>query len=356
MKAMLSISARSKDDRTWFNERKDWHLGEHLLNTLPILEATLEAGVAADSPTKLSDTTTALWRRAGWHRSYGTGRGRDETEEFRVLLQAGANVNFADHETRKTVMMRAAVRRHEFIPLLLDAGARVNLRDSKGKSTLAYAARYPSAKPSTLQRLLDASAVETLAQSKDAGPYASSASDPGTGGIVDWADQDGNTPLMAAISAQNLEAALFLAEGANIHATNNDGHGALLSAVDRGMDEVMAMLLSRGVDIEHRDVRGRTPLMVAIEQWDHHQVKRLLRAGANADALYEASSVTKVPLIMAAAAGKELVVRDLIDHGADMQLVKKLKPDLARQCKIAGNDDLAQWLVKHGMNDREESA
>ena len=96
---------------------------------------------------------------------------------------------------------------------------------------------------------------------------------------IDVPDFAGFTPLIGAAFSGNLPAVkLLLAKGANVNAVSGDGSfqkvkagtialgnwTPLLAAASLGSPEMIAVLLDAGADVNARDVRGMTPLMLAV--------------------------------------------------------------------------------------------
>lgn len=92
----------------------------------------------------------------------------------------------------------------------------------------------------------------------------------------------------------------------------------LLAAVGHGNHSAMTRLIAAGTDLNQRDQRGRTPLMVAAHRRDLAAVKTLVAAGANLDALdaqhYDVLTISGV-------LGDEAIVNFAIKSGANTGLI-----------------------------------
>lgn len=75
----------------------------------------------------------------------------------------------------------------------------------------------------------------------------------------------------------------LLAQGADVNAVKN-GEPLLIMAARNGHIQVMKLLLNRGADVNARDDRGRTALMVAAGLSDPGMVRLLLSKGADVSA------------------------------------------------------------------------
>lgn len=98
------------------------------------------------------------------------------------------------------------------------------------------------------------------------------------------ANRNGEQPLQLAAWNGHLEAVKWLLEhGA---ALNRDGNywGALHYAIFNGHAEVARYLLGRGADVNARSPNGSTPLMIAAREGREGLIKDLLEAGADREA------------------------------------------------------------------------
>lgn len=131
-----------------------------------------------------------------------------ETEVVRVLLDAGADVNYLV-EGDAALGVAAIAASVDTVQVLLDAGANVNVRLAVGSTPLWLAsARGPANK-----RRPDTEVINALIQA---------------GADVNASAEDGRTPLMVAsiaLSADVVEA--LIRAGADVNAQTNDGQTAL---------------------------------------------------------------------------------------------------------------------------------
>lgn len=102
------------------------------------------------------------------------------------------------------------------------------------------------------------------------------------------------TPLMVAVANGSLDAVkLLLAKGARVNDVSGDGEviihaparakngmlalgsfSALLLAAPTGSPELVNALLDAGADVNAKDLRGMTPLMLAVAT-DHYSVEKI---------------------------------------------------------------------------------
>ncbi len=96
---------------------------------------------------------------------------------------------------------------------------------------------------------------------------------------VDKPDREGHTALWHAVmGGRTIIADLLLKAGARMQATD-----WLLDAARLGVRkrETVDYLVRHGADLEVRDERGDTPLLIAIRQGNHKLAKHLVNAGAD---------------------------------------------------------------------------
>ena len=95
--------------------------------------------------------------------------------------------------------------------------------------------------------------------------------------LVTARDKDGSTPLhCAAWNGREDVAAILLDAGADINDHNQNGHWGttpLHAAAHGNQKQVAALLIARGADLEARNLNGRTPL----EETGVHNAKAVAR-------------------------------------------------------------------------------
>ncbi|HWB99744.1 MAG TPA: ankyrin repeat domain-containing protein, partial [Bryobacteraceae bacterium] len=225
-------------------------------------------------------------------------------EAFQMLLDAGADVN-ARNDFGLTPLIAAAGDRDK-VRLLLAKGADVNARSKLGRTPLMIAAA--TAGCSDIVELLIAKGADVTAKdgmgttalvaATDANETASVKLLLAKGADANGANFLGLTPLMAAAGHNNLEVLkLLLARGANVHYTTSQeaippvkngrimlgSLTALHVAAPYGRPEILQALLDAGATVDAKDIRGMTPLMLAVASDRSHagSVRLLLAKGAD---------------------------------------------------------------------------
>lgn len=145
-------------------------------------------------------------------------------EQLQALLEAGAEIDFAEKGLGRTALIDAAIAGHiDTVRLLIDKGADLDRHDGvMGFTALGWAA-HSDDRP-ILELLLEA------------------------GATVDLTGNDyQRSPLMVAALQGHAEVvAALLAAGADLQAQTRDGRNALSMAQERGHAGVEALLLSHG--------------------------------------------------------------------------------------------------------------
>lgn len=258
------------------------------------------------------------------------------------VVKESADVNVRDADGVTPLMYAAAIGSVEAMTRLLARGADVNARNTLGSSALTWATNdvakvrllldrganvnvvsKPGRTPLLVATMDDASAdVVRLLMARGADVHASDklqatalhtaavAADIETLRVlldakldVNARDAAGFTPLMVAVANGSLDAVkLLLSKGAHVNDVSGDGEviihaparakngmlalgsfSPLLLAAPGGSAELVKTLLEAGADVNARDLRGMTPLMLAVAT-DHYNldtIRTLLDKGAD---------------------------------------------------------------------------
>ncbi|HUN98464.1 MAG TPA: ankyrin repeat domain-containing protein [Bradyrhizobium sp.] len=228
-------------------------------------------------------------------------------DAMKLLIDAGADVN-AQNNSGATALVWSATNLAK-VKLLVAHGANVNAATKRGRTALLIAAMSDNS-AGVVQFLLDngADAKATDFLKTTALRAATLGNDTetirmliGAGIDVNAADLPGITPLMMAAGWNgNLAAVkLLLAHGAKVNAVSRPVMGlpskngpsefgsltALLMSAPFGPPELIRTLLDAGADVNAQDVRGMTPLMLAVatDHQDPAVIRMLIEHGADAN-------------------------------------------------------------------------
>ena len=191
-----------------------------------------------------------------------------------LLVEKGANVNYVNPQNGKTALHEAIfcydIRTTEY---LLSKGANVNVFDKSGKSPLDIALDY--SKDKYIKLLID-KMNDVNTKNLDGKTYLHRAASSYSANIVklfldkglspDIKDNEGNIPLSLALKKglNDPKAAVYLIEKTkDLNAQNNEGLAPIHIATEIGYDDIVPMLIEKGVDLNITSNNG-TALRIAI--------------------------------------------------------------------------------------------
>ena len=254
---------------------------------------------------------------------------RGDVSNVEELLSHGARVDARD-EQGFTPLLSAAKRGHtEVCQLLLETG-KANVEETvvgpsllDGDTALMLAAHQGHA--STVAVLLS------------------------KGAKVDAKDKHGFTPLLAAANERYTEVCeVLLDKGkANIEETDPEGNTALMLAFMNPI--TVALLLSKGAEVDKRDHAGFSSLIAAVQLGDTEVCKLLLKSGK---ANVNEKTPKGLPLLhVAVQYGHAEVCELLLANGSDL---KETEPhtlnNALHEAAITGHKRIIQLLLSHKVD------
>lgn len=243
-------------------------------NDLPRLQAMIKSGADVNAAEPRGGTTPLMHAAGG-----------GSLEAMTLLLDSGASVNAVNSAGATALMM--AVTDIDKIRLLVARGADVNAATRRGRTALLLAAMSDGSAP-VVRLLMDKGAKPNVADALKVTSLRAAAAGGDietlrlmieAGVPIDDADFAGFTPLITAAFVGNVQAVrLLLSKGANVNAVSGDGSfqkvkagtialgkwTPLLAAAAMGSPELIRTLLDAGANVNATDVRGMTPLMLAV--------------------------------------------------------------------------------------------
>jgi ankyrin repeat protein len=328
VKEGVDVNAKDKDGITALMEAS-------IMGHAKIVEFLLESGAEMDATA--NSEVTALWLAAG----------EGKVDVMKLLLKKGADAT----NTRVdglTALMTASVAGHaEAVQLLLDHGADPTASDGDGLTPLMNAAENGTLP--VVKLLVEAA--------KDPVEYINTMSSTGfnaliiasahghtpvieylldAGANVDALHENKVTPLMYAAASGHVNAMKILVEKGkvDINAMHSNGGTALLEAATGGALEAMRYLMEQGAAFDFIDADGVTPLMAVASQGNLEAQTMLLEALKKdkteqqvKDHINLASYSGGTSVMFTAAGGHLECTKQLIEYGADVNLIARATPD-----------------------------
>ncbi|CAH0549306.1 unnamed protein product [Brassicogethes aeneus] len=318
---------------------------------------------------------------------------KNHTETAKFLINKGADVNLRGSKDNATALHDAAATGNvEIANVLVSNGADINAQDINGYSPLMCAVSNNHTE--TAESLINQGADVKLCCSKDKRMALHVAAATGNvkiakvllsnGADINAQDINGYSPLMFAVIKNHTETAEFLInQGADVNLRGSkDNRTALQAAAATGNVEIANVLVSNGADINAQDIKGKSPLMFAVNKNHTETAEFLINHGAdvnlrgskdNRTALHVAGLTGNVemanvlvsngadinaqdingysPLIFAVDNNHTKITEYLINHGADVNLRgSKDNRTALHVAGLTGNVEMANVLVSNGAD------
>ncbi|CAL1682578.1 unnamed protein product [Lasius platythorax] len=270
-------------------------------------------------------------------------------EVSKLLLTNGSRVNSKNKTPSNTPLHFAVLNGDiEIVKLLLDSDANIDAKNQYGRTPFHNAVE--NKKMEIIELLLN------------------------RGADVNARNSNSITPLHLAVEKGNNEEIikLLLSRGANVDAkgylqnvehllkhgahvnsaytsTSREGYTPLHLAVEKGSEEIIKLLLSRGANVDAKGIDGITSLHIAAERGYLQIVEHLLKRGAHVNSVYTSTSREGyTPLHLAVEKDSEEIIKLLLSRGANVDAKGK---DGITSLHIAverGYLQIVEHLLKHG--------
>ncbi|KAH0489651.1 hypothetical protein TgHK011_010069 [Trichoderma gracile] len=249
-----------------------------------------------------------------------------------IIKELSGDVNLRDNQSRTPLHLAVEFQSWKAFDVLIRAGADVKVKDRVGLTPLHKAvgqmemAETGRTQMDIAERLIerhaDVNATDTEGRTALLLAAENGMADVadfliGHGADVSIATKDKRTALHMATKSKPITEKL-LNHGADIHAKNIKGYTPLYLAVMDGIAEVAALLIDKGADVTTVAEDGRTPLHLAVRSKDI--TEKLLTYGADINAK-DIEGYT--PLYLAITEGTAKVAALLIDRGADVAIAEE---------------------------------
>jgi ankyrin repeat protein len=245
---------------------------------------------------------------------------KNQLAVVKLLLERGADVNAVDYHHYTALGVAAINGNYAVANELLERGGSSSIRTHTG-ATLAHGAQFADLTP--LKLTLDVDLVNARANNE-------------------------LTPLFGAITANKENNVRYLlSAGADPNARQNEGDTPLMPAVSLA-PEIVPVLIAHGANVNASNNSGVTPLMLAARNiQDSSAMKALLKAGANPRMIDDGGLGA---IHHAAFSGNVAALAVLIDAGVDIDFT-----GVNRQTALilaADFDQMAavDWLLLHGAS------
>lgn len=252
---------------------------------------------------------------------YAARRGSRRCVE--VLLHQGTDVTIQDNWGATVVHYAAFATNPAMLQSILNRRTDVNVKDRFGTTPLCVAVIRGSAK--NVKLLLRHGADRSIQ------------------------DYKGQTALMVAVLNQEAAIAQDLITADSIDISDNEGKTALQYAIEKGLTNIVEILIRGGADMRHEDYNLNTLLHCAASYGDAYILEYLI---AHNSALVNTQNADgHTPLHIAALKGKQEIARFLIESAGALINAQDKKQRTPLHLAAMGNHDriivdIMTWLPR----------
>lgn len=290
----------------------------------------------------------------------------------RLLIISGANMNLQTIVERRTALHLSSWNGMKtVVEMLIKFGVQVNILDYMNNTALDLARRKRYV---DIINILQIETVETCSLTTSAIDMINAAREGEfsllkcllTRSDIDKnvKDDKGNTVLMNAILNSHIEVVkLLLSFNVFLDSRNNDGFNALdltilnkepvlTSNQNQNLDNIARMLVSKGINLETRDLNGKTSLMYACEKSLDSIAYDIIFHDGYDDMCIDCKDNGEgfTALHFAVSTGYLPIVNYLIKRGAQINLKSHFSNTPAHLAAVAGFDQVLKLLISNGAD------
>lgn len=232
-----------------------------------------------------------------------------------TLLAHGADVNAVGHNGDTPLYFSIAGKNETIINLILSRNASVEVKDDDNNAPIHYAVLYGDLK--IVRSLLD------------------------HGADINSKSYDGSTPLLVAIWIGKLSIIKSLiSKNADLELKNKHDNAPIHVAVLKGELDVIKMLVENGANVNSKGNNGYTPLHVA--GWLNDRIVNLMISDEGKEYLVRKHGNG---VVYAAEREMLLVIKTLVEHGADVNAQHHLGQTILHSVASFGFGELVEYLL-----------
>jgi ankyrin repeat protein/beta-lactamase regulating signal transducer with metallopeptidase domain len=273
-------------------------------------------------------------------------------DAIKLLISKGANVNAKDDAGYTPLVYAIWENDKDMVELLIGKGADVNTEDNEGLTPYYWA--FMEGRKDLVELLTSKGATPVFAIHLAAreGDLARVKRFIEEGADVNIRDKGAETPLYAAVLADNNDVAKFLIDkGADVNVKDSVGRTPLESVIlSCGRKDMVELLIAKGANVNAKDKWGVTPLHAACVRGQTDVAELLIAKGADLNAKITGGEVGFTPLHYACSLGHKNVAELLVTNGADLNAKDNNNQTPLHEACSNGRKEVVELLITKGAD------